>query len=293
MRIQTSQVRRLAIPVKVWFQRFAFGLLIAAAAALMVLGRAETALVERVKMGFSDVAAPVLDVVSRPVASVTQLVDHTRALFDLAGENTRLREQNARLWHWQQTARHLQQQNQALRDMLKLVAEPRTSFVTARVITDSRTAFVRTVLVNAGSGDQVQQGQAVINGEGVVGRVVETGVRSARVLLLTDLNSRIPVIVESTRDPAILAGDNSDRPTLKYLPINATVRPGDRIVTSGQGGTIPPGLPVGIVAEMADGLVRIQPFVRWHRLEYVRVLNFVLPGVLPQTRLAAPEGSLW
>ena len=292
MRIQTSQVRRLAIPVKVWFQRFAFGLLLAAAAALMVLGRAETAFVEHIKMGISDVAAPVLDVISRPVASATELVDHTLALFDLASENARLREENARLWHWQQTARQLRQQNHALHGMLNLVAEPRTSFVTARVITDSRTAFVRTVLVNAGSSDQVQQGQAVINGEGVVGRVVETGNRSARVLLMTDLNSRIPVIVESTRDPAILAGDNSDRPTLRYLPMNATIASGDRIVTSGQGGMIPPGLPVGIVAETTDGVVRVQPFVRWHRLEYVRVLNFVPPGVLPETRLAAPEGSL-
>jgi rod shape-determining protein MreC len=292
VRIQTSQVRRLAIPVKVWFQRFAFGLLLAAAAALMVLSRAETAFVEHIKMGISDVVAPVLDVISRPVASVTELVDHTRALLDLASENARLREENARLWHWQQTARNLREQNHALRGMLNLVAEPRTSFVTARVITDSRTAFVRTVLVNAGSSDQVQQGQAVINGEGVVGRVVESGDRSARVLLMTDLNSRIPVTVESTRDPAILAGDNSDRPTLRYLPMNATIAPGDRIVTSGQGGMIPPGLPVGIVAEVADGVVRVQPFVRWHRLEYVRVLNFVLPGVLPETRLAAPEDSL-
>ena len=292
MRIQTSQVRRLAIPVKVWAQRFAFGILVATAVALMVLGRAETGLISRLKMGLSDVAAPILDVVSRPVASITEFADHTRALFDLVEENARLREENARLWHWQQTALHLRHQNDALQGMLNLVAEPRTSFVTARVITDSRSAFVRSVLVNAGGDDQVQLGQAVVNGEGVVGRVVETGSRSARVLLLTDLNSRIPVIVESSRDSAILAGDNSDRPVLRYLPMNSTVSPGDRIVTSGQGGLLPPGLPVGIVSEIADGLVRVHPFVRTHRLEYVRVLNFVLPGVLPETRLAAPEGLL-
>ena len=294
MRTQSNQVRRFAIPVKVWLQRFAFWLLIATAAGLMALGRAETGLAERLRTGISDVATPVLDLISRPVATAFEFVDRARAVIQrgMVGENARLREENARLWHWQQTARRLQQENIAMRSVLNVVAEPRTTFVTARVVADSRGAFVHAVLLNAGTRDDVKKDLAVVNGDGMVGRVVDVGIRSARVLLLTDLNSRVPVVVESTRDPAILAGDNSDRPVLNYLPVNARVAPGERIVTSGQGGMLPPGLPIGIVSEVADGIVRVQPFVRWHQLEYVRVLNFTLPGVLPATRLAGPAGPI-
>lgn len=292
MRIQTSQVRRFAIPVKVWLQRFAFWLLIATAAGIMALGRTETGFTERLRMNVMDFAAPVLDLISRPVATVSDLVDRTGAFIDTAGENARLSEENERLKHWRQTALRLQQENAAMRSVLNVVAEPRATFVTARVIADSRGAFVHAVLLNAGARDEVKKGEAVVNGEGMVGRVMDVGNRSARVLLLTDLNSRVPVVVESTRDPAILAGDNSDRPVLNYLPIIARVAVGERLVTSGQGGMLPPGLPIGVVSEVADGVVRVQPFVRWHQLEYVRVLNYALPGVLPATRFAGPAGSI-
>ena len=111
-------------------------------------------------------------------------------------------------------------------------------------------------------------------------------------LLLTDLNSRIPVVVELTRVPAILAGDNSDHPRLAFTPVNALFEPGERIVTSGHGGMLPPGLPVGEVVSTAAGVARIRPYVNWSALEYLRVLDFTLPGVLPATRTAGPAGPL-
>ena len=146
--------------------------------------------------------------------------------------------------------------------------------VAARVVGDSGGAFVHSVLVNAGGQDGVRKGQAAVNGEGLVGRVAEVGERSARVLLVTDLNSRIPVLLESQRYRAILVGDNSQRPRLLYLSADAKVSPGDRIVTSGHGGVFPPGLAVGVVTLIANGDVRVQPFVDWERLEYVRLIEF-------------------
>ena len=112
---------------------------------------------------------------------------------------------------------------------------------------------MRTVLVNAGTDDRVARGQAAITGEGLVGRLTEVGNRAARVLLITDLNSRIPVTIESSHANAVLAGDNSERPRLLYLPSPDAVKIGDRIVTSGEGGVFPPGLPVGVVAAHRRG----------------------------------------
>lgn len=285
-------VRRLAMPVKGWVQRFALVLLVAIAIGLMVLGKADSRLVERLRVTISDMSAPVLDILSRPIASAAALVDYGRELLLLRSENTRLAEENERLRHWYSVARKLEQENAAFQALLNYVPDPRPAFITARVIGDSGGAFVRTVLLNAGARDGVRKGQAVVNAEGLVGRVVEAGERSARILLLTDLNARVPVVVESTRVPAILAGDNTDHLRLTFLPVNASVSPGDHIVTSGQGGMLPPGLPIGIVAAVEDGIVWVQPFVNWDSLEYVRVLDYVLPGALPSTRAAGRAGPL-
>lgn len=292
-RYQGSPVRRLALPFKGWAQRFAFGLLVAAAVGLMILGKAESRFVETLRVTVIDVTAPVLDVLSHPAATVAAVIDEFRALTDLRGENARLHEENLRLRQWHAVAQKLTQENVAYKALLNFVDDPRPSFITARVIGDAGGAFVRTVLLNAGTGDGVRVGQAVTNADGLVGRVVEAGNRSSRILLLSDLNSRVPVVIESTRVPAILAGDNSDNPRLSFLPRNAAVEPGQRVVTSGHGGMLPPGVPVGeVVAVAADGVIRVRPYVDWHSLEYMVVLDFTLPGVLPSTSLAGPAGPL-
>jgi rod shape-determining protein MreC len=119
-----------------------------------------------------------------------------------------------------------------------------------------------------------------LTGDGLAGRIAEVGRRSARVLLLTDINSRVPVLVERTRDRAILAGDNSNHPQLLYLKPRAELRVGDRVVTSGDGGVFPAGLPVGVVDSIEDGVVGIAPFVDWDRMEYLRIVDYALGGIL-------------
>ena len=292
MRYRGASVRRLALPFKGWMQRFAFALLVSASIGILVLGRVDSQFVERLRTGVTDGMAPILQAMSQPTATAAAIVGEIRAMADLYGENERLRGANERLLQWQAVARGLEQENLAFRDLLNLVDDPRPAFITARVIGDAGGAFVRTVLLNAGTDNGVRVGQAAVNAEGLVGRVVEAGRRSARILLLTDLNSRIPVVVELTRVPAILAGDNSDHPRLAFTPVNALFEPGERIVTSGHGGMLPPGLPVGEVVSTAAGVARIRPYVNWSALEYLRVLDFTLPGVLPATRTAGPAGPL-
>ena len=292
MRYRGASVRRLALPVKGWMQRFAFALLVSASIGILLLGRVDSQFVERLRTGVTDGMAPILQAMSQPMATAAAIVGDIRAMADLYGENERLRGANERLLQWQAVARGLEQENLAFRDLLNLVDDPRPAFITARVIGDAGGAFVRTVLLNAGTDDGVRVGQAAVNAEGLVGRVVEAGRRSARILLLTDLNSRVPVVLELTRVPAILAGDNSDNPRLAFTPVNALFEPGERLVTSGHGGMLPPGLPVGEVVSTASGVARIRPYVNFSALEYLRVLDFTLPGVLPATRTAGPAGPL-
>ena len=292
MRYRGASVRRLTLPVTGWVQRFSFALLVAASIGMLVLGRIESNFVERLRVGVTDTVAPVLEALSQPSATVAAIVEDMRSLADLHGENERLRTVNERLLQWQAVARTLEQENLAYKELLNLVDDPHPAFITARVIGDAGGAFVRTVLLNAGTDDGVRVGQAAVNAEGLVGRVVEAGRRSTRILLLTDLNSRIPVVMEKTRVPAILAGDNSDHPRLTFTPVNALFEPGERIVTSGHGGMLPPGLPVGEVVSTNGGVARVRPYVDWSALEYLRVLDFALPGILPATRTAGPAGPL-
>ena len=190
---------------------------------------------------------------------------------------------------WQQAAAALASENTRLRGLLKLAPDAAVSYVTARVIANSGGAYVRSLMVNAGSGNGVARGQAVITGDGLVGRFRKSGSRAARVLLVTDLNSRIPVIVESSHQRAVLAGDNSDRPQLRYLDPAAPVKIGDRVVTSGQGGVFPPGLPVGAVATVQGGVPRIEPYVELSQVEYLRIVDYGLADGLP----AAGRDGAW
>ncbi len=283
---------RVSAPIKSLAHRFTYAGLVVTAFALMLLGKADVLLVERFRAQITDAFAPILEVASKPVETANEIIQRARELADIRSENAVLRQDNERLLQWQSVARVLEAENKALREQLNFVPGPRASYLTARVIADSGGAFAHSLLLNIGSQAGVSNGQAVVTGDGLVGRVAGFGARATRVLLITDLNSRIPVLVESTRTRAILAGNNTDRPRLIHLPPGVTVSPGDRIVTSGHGGVFPAGLPVGVIESVSEAGISMQPFVRRDRIEYVRLIDFGLKGIIPlpgKIKSAAPE----
>ena len=281
MKEGSKHAQRLTAPIRNIAQRFAYLGLIGMSFALMLLGKADIVLVERFRTQVTDAIAPILEVLSRPADTVNEVVEQVRELANLKAENSRLREQRMRLLKWQAIARRLEAENNGLRELLNLIPDPRVSFVTARVIGDTGGAFARNLLLGGAPDANVRKGQAVITGDGLVGRVTDIGTHFIRVLLITDLNSRIPVLLESSRTRAILAGDNSERPRLIHLTPSAAVSPGDRVVTSGHGDAFPPGLPVGVVASVSDSGIEIQPLVNRAMIEYVRIVDFGMRGILP------------
>lgn len=271
--------------------RFGYLGLVMAALALMLLGKADLSVMERVRASVSDAVAPVLDVLSRPVATASRLVEEVSVMSELRDENARLRQENQHLLEWQAAARKLSGENQNLKNQLNFAPGAEPGFVTARVIADTGGAFVHSILASAGARNGVAKGQAVVTGDGLVGRVHAVGTRSVRVLLITDLNSRIPVVVEATRMRAVLAGDNTERPRIIHLPPGATANIGDRIVTSGHGGAFPPGIPVGVVAQAGDGGVLVKPYAQRDRLEFVRIVDYGLKGILDSSSAAEGAGA--
>lgn len=280
MRHRPENILRMTAPLRGFAHRFAYVFLLAAALGILLLGRADPQIFQRARTAVTDITAPVLDALSRPAVTISHLVAEARELARLREENIILRAENERLLKWQNAARTLLAENRQLHELLNFTPTQDATSVTARVIGDSGGAFVRSLLVNAGRGDGVSKGNAALSGKGLLGRVAEVGERSARVLLINDLNSRIPVVIERSRERAILAGDNSVTPRLLYLPVTTSVQVGDRVVTSGHGGAFPVGLPVGVVSAISDEGVRVTPFADATNIEYVRLMDFGLDGIL-------------
>jgi rod shape-determining protein MreC len=266
-------------------------LLVVISAVMIIVGKADQVAFQSLRKSMMDAAAPALEMLSRPAVALDAAADRIRGFITVYRDNVRLAEENERLLGWQQVALRLSAENAELRDLSKLVPEPAISFVTARVIADSGGAYARSVMVNAGRDNGVARGQAAMTGEGLVGRVAEVGSRAARVLLITDLNSRVPVVVDGTRQRAILAGDNTGRPSLRYVDAGGTMRSGDRIVTSGQGGVFPPGLAVGVVASLDSEGARVEPYAALSRVDYLRLVDYGLAEALPNPLSISARGG--
>ena len=226
-----------------------------------------------VRVGVGDMVSPVLSTVTRPIQILVETVSNVSGLSELKAENAQLKAENIRLKEWYQTALMLQAENKSLQGLLNLEKTPDHNFVTARVISDAGNAYVKTLLVKSGTDSGIEKNQAVLSDGGMIGRVIEAGDKTARVLLLTDVNSRLPILIEGSNQKAILAGDNTDLPLLTHLPVDSGITQGDRVITSGDGGVFYPGHPIGRIVKNQKGEFAVQLFADMGRITYVRVLN--------------------
>lgn len=285
VRPATGQITRLGT-LKTLLQRFAFLSLIGLTFLLMLIGKANSVLVERARIAISDAVVPILRLMSEPAAAIAQMTSNVRELAAIREQNAELRVANEQLLQWQSIAQKLEAENRSLKALLNTVSEPAAESVSARVVADTGGAFAQSVLIMGGTSKGVNKGDTVLTGEGLVGRVTQAGLRSARVLLITDINSRIPVLVGETGSRAIMAGDNGLRPRLLYIGDKSAIQPGDKVVTSGDGKAFPPGLPVGRVVRNQGGIIEIEPYVARDQLTQVRVVDFGLEGILGELETA-------
>ncbi len=267
-------------------QRFPLPLMLIFVAGIFVLSLLQPRLAEGVRTRVTDAFAPLLATVAVPVASATNFIATLGNLTELRAENERLLGENERLRQYQTAVMRLEAENKGLRDLLKMQADPAQRQITARVIADVGGPFMRNVVIMAGTQEGVRDGLAALAGGGLAGRVVSAGNRSSRVLLINDINARVPVLLEGSRYRGLAEGDNSPQLRLTSLPPDVVPTVGERLITSGVGGIFPPGLPVGVVSRIENGVVRVEPLADLGRLEMVQVLE---PGTPPD--LLSPESA--
>ena len=259
----------------------------ALALVLVLLGKAEPALFDRLRMAMTDGMRPLLAAAHAPIVRFDRFVGSFDELFTVYQENLRLKDENARLRQWRNVAVVMQDRVNRYQALLHAVPDPSIHSVLARVIGRANRPFLETMILDAGSSNSVKPGQAVVDARGMIGRIYLAGSHTSWVILLTDLNSRIPVTIAPGNRQAILVGDNGPMPSLDTLSQIVTLRPGDQVVSSGDGGLLPPGLPIGTVVEQA-GHYRVALLADAGSSEDVEILAFRQAPEQPPTTPELP-----
>jgi rod shape-determining protein MreC len=267
-------------------------IVIALAIVLVLLGKAQGGLFDRARGHVTDALAPVLEKVRAPVAGFDRWMGSITEIFSVYEQNIKLKEENARLRQWRNVAVVLQGRVGRYQQLLHAVPDPGMNAVLAKVIGRANRPFLQTMILNAGREHHALPGQAVMDPRGMIGRIYLTGNRTSWVILLTDLNSRVPVAIAPGNVQAIMAGDNSPMPRLDMVSRTVTLHAGDQVTSSGDGGLLPAALPIGTVVSDGEGGFRVALLADPAASQDVEILNFSkAPETPPATAQLPAEAA--
>jgi rod shape-determining protein MreC len=254
-------------------RRLLVGVLVLCLIAIFLIWRVDSPRIERFRAQVIDTVVPSFDWAMAPVTGMVNILRDFQSYQRIYEQNQELRRELQKMKSWREAALQLEQENARLLDLNNVQLDPRLTFVTGVVLADSGSPFRQSVLINVGSRDGIVDGWAAMDGLGLVGRISGVGDNTARVILLTDTSSRIPVTIQPSGQHAIVAGDNTAAPLISFVEEPDEVRPGDRVMTSGDGGVFPAGLLVGELARDPGGRLRVRLSADYERLEFLRVLR--------------------
>ncbi|NOC84809.1 rod shape-determining protein MreC [Ruegeria sp. HKCCD6228] len=277
-------------------RRLLLGIVILCLLGIFLVWRIDSPRVERFRAQVVDAVVPSMDWAMVPVTAAVNLVRDFQSYQRLSEQNRELRSELRLMRAWKEAALQLEQENARLLDLNNVRLDPRLTYITGVVMADSGSPFRQSVLLNVGERDGIVDGWATMDGIGLVGRISGVGPDTARVILVTDATSAIPATIQPSGQTALIKGDNTPAPVVEFLENRELVRPGDRVITSGDGGVFPAGLLIGQIAADPGGRLRVRLSADFERLEFLRVLRFHSPppiqdpgGIVGPTR---PETAL-
>ncbi|MEM7295579.1 MAG: rod shape-determining protein MreC [Pseudomonadota bacterium] len=254
-------------------RRLLFGLTVLALLGLFLLWRIDSPRVERLRADVTDAVVPKFTWLMAPLNAMSNMASDFESYVRLYEQNQELRRELQQMKAWREAALQLEQENARLLDLNRVRLDPKLTHLTGLVLADSGSPFRQSILLNVGARDGVHDGWATMDGIGLVGRISGVGETTSRVILLSDATSRIPVIIQPSGQRAMLVGDNTIRPLLELIEDRDQVRPGDRVVTSGDGALFPPDLLIGEVAASPDRRLRVRLLADYERLKFLRVIR--------------------
>lgn len=273
--VHFSHIRLLA-------KKFAIVLLFLVAFVMMMINKTDTVIIEKTSSVATDVISPLIDVLSIPSKVASAIYDYFRDWKNLYADNQTLREENEILKEMHMQSRKIEIENRLLADLLNYIIPPEAKFKTVRVIAEEGDAFSHSLIAYTGPNSDIKKGQIAISDKGVVGRIENIGNIYSKIILISDINSKIPVMIERSRARGILSGDNTPLPKLVFTSADADISVGDIVVTSGVAGVFPPGLPIGKVVSASKNNIRVKSFSSLDQLEYLKIVDYDLDGLIEQ-----------
>lgn len=258
--------------------------LFAIALLLILVHKIDLGIVSGVSNGIFYITAPLIRLVSLPADALSYGYKKTAAIANVYRENERLRQENEELFLLKDKMKALKAENKILKKLLHHIDLPQIKSYTARVIAENGDAFANSLIIYLGKeAPNIKRGYAVVNNRGLIGRIDIVSGNYARVTLLTDINSKIPVISQKSRDRGILTGNNTGELSLIFTPLLAELHKGDLLVTSGVGGGLPPDIPVARIKRVGVENITAIPLFSASSLEIVKVIAY---NIMPDAATA-------
>ena len=251
-------------------QRFSLFVLVILSVVLIFAETIETRPLNKVRSFVKDVVYRSATIVSFPLKSVNNFAGFLENHLNLYSNYNELIKENNELKNNISKTDFLELENSQLRKLIDEQIESPSNLVSARVMIDKQSPYLNSFVINIGSNKGIKNGMAVLDGKNFIGRIVDVNFFSSRVLLVSDLNSKIPVLSEPSGSHAILSGHGTNEPTLEYLSKNNGIHDGDKIYTSGKEGIFTPGLVVG-KAKIEKNKIKVLLFADLDQITFVNI----------------------
>ena len=251
-------------------QRFSIIVLVLLSILLIFVEKIDTKPLNSFRSIIKDLVYRSSLVVSSPGRGIQMVTNTTKGHFNLYKNYNELKKENSKLKGMISNEEFLVLENTQLRKLIDEQIESENNLISSRVMLDKKSPYNNSFIINSGGNKGIKNGMAVLDGKKFIGRIVDVNFFSSRVLLVSDLNSKIPVIVEPSGNHAILSGRGKKNPTLDYLPKNHEIKDGSKVFTSGKEGIFIPGIPIG-EAKITKDNVQVLLFSDLSQVTFVNI----------------------
>ena len=211
-------------------------------------------------------------IISLPFKSLDRGYKTVKTHFTLYDDYQNLKNELYILKAQQSEIEFLKMQNKELKIVISDVLHTNIKNVIAKVILDKQSPFLKSIILNKGTNSNLKKGMAVLHKKNMVGRIVEVNYLSSRVLLINDLNSKIPVKIQPSGENAIMSGEGNNLASLDFLPKLSTIEEKNIVFTSGSDGVFDDGIPIGKITEI-EGKFYVEFFSDLNQINFVTVIN--------------------
>jgi rod shape-determining protein MreC len=251
-------------------QRFSLFALIVLSCFLIFLEKIEAKPLNYIRSFFKDTIYRGALIVSIPSKTFTSFAFNVKDHINLYSNYNKVKKENEKLKNNISKENFLELENTQLRKLIEEQVSSESNLVSARVMLDKQSPYLNSFIINIGSNKGVKNSMAVLDGKNFIGRIVDVNFFSSRVLLISDLNSKIAVLTEPSSFHAILSGKGASEPTLEYLPKKHNIQNGDKVYTSGKEGIFSPGNPIGQV-KIENNFIKVLLFSDLNQITFVNV----------------------